>query len=74
MTEQHEWAEWDDLPLILTVSQVAEVLQVHETTVKRWLRDGRLPGLKLGDRGDWRIRREALRRFLQDREGGGEAA
>ena len=37
----------------LTVSQVAEKLQVHENTVLRWLREGVLKGRRYGRL--WRI-------------------
>ena len=40
---------WENLPLTLTVSQTAEVLQCVPETVKRALRSGRLKGCKLGD-------------------------
>src|SRR5215218_2553088 len=49
----------------LTVAEVAERLKVYPGTVKRWLRDGRLVGVSLGDRAGWRIAEADLERFLQ---------
>ncbi len=48
---------------ILTVSQAAEQLQVSERTVYEWLRDGKLPGRKIGK--VWRLSADALDDFLR---------
>jgi excisionase family DNA binding protein len=56
----------------LTVEQVAQRLQVHAETVRRWLRAGRLKGLRLGGtKLGYRISERELTRFLE-REGTGE--
>lgn len=44
----------DDLEL-LTVEEVAELLQVHPDSVRRMMRQGRLPAVKVGWR--WYVRR-----------------
>jgi excisionase family DNA binding protein len=49
---------------LLTVEQVADYLQVHPETVRRWLREGSLVGVSLGGRTRWRVRREDLERFI----------
>jgi excisionase family DNA binding protein len=49
---------------LLTPEQVAEYLQVHVETVRRWLRSGELRGVNLGGRARWRVRREDLQRFV----------
>lgn len=48
---------------ILTVSQAAEHLQVSERTVYEWLRDGKLPGRKIGK--VWRMSADAINDFLR---------
>ena len=48
----------DAQPEFLTVAQAAALLQVSKATVRRWLEDGTLPGLKL--RREWRIHRPRL--------------
>jgi excisionase family DNA binding protein len=58
-----EFARGKDL---LNVAEVAEYLGVEQTTVQRWCREGSLPGMKIGK--EWRIRREALERFLERSE------
>ena len=51
-----------------TVQQVAERLQVHEETIRRWLRDGELVGINLGGKSGWRIREREIEAFLERRE------
>lgn len=36
------------LPPLLTVKEAAEVLRVHEHTIRRLIRQGKIPGTKLG--------------------------
>lgn len=43
---------------LLTVDEVAEFLRTSPNTIYRWLRAGKLPGVKLGK--EWRIRKETL--------------
>jgi excisionase family DNA binding protein len=47
---------------ILTVREVAEFLRVSPDTVRRFLRQGALPGRKIGPR-QWRIRRDDVDAF-----------
>lgn len=51
---------------VLTVEEVAEILKVNIDTVRRLLRQGELPGVKVGRH--WRVEREALRAYLQGRQ------
>jgi excisionase family DNA binding protein len=53
----------------LTVQQVADHLQVSRVTVWRWIRSGRLSGIRVGRVR--RIARSSLQEFL--RQGGGKA-
>ena len=48
--------------LLLTPPQVAGLLQIHERTVTRWLRDHYLRGFKLGK--EWRIAPADLQSFM----------
>jgi excisionase family DNA binding protein len=52
---------------MLTVREVATRLQVHEESVRRWLREGQIRGVPLGGRAGWRIPEEELGRFLEER-------
>ena len=49
-----------------TIREVADGLRVHVETVRRWIRDGRLPATKLGDRSGYRIADADLRRFMDE--------
>ena len=53
---------------MLTVKQIAEHLNVHVNTVRRWLESGQLHGVNLGGSTGWRIRQSELERFLKERE------
>ena len=55
----------------LTVEQVAERLQVHEETVRRWIRGGQLRGNLINRRAGWRVRQSDLERFLAGDRGEG---
>ena len=54
---------------LLTAREAAERLGVEKITIVRWLRSGRLPGIKIGTRGDWRIRASELDAYIEDSEG-----
>jgi excisionase family DNA binding protein len=64
MNQRREW---------LTTGEAAEYLQVHLDTLRRWARTGMIPAAKLGNRGGFRFRREALDRFLEARRSGAPA-
>lgn len=60
---------------MLTVADVAAQLKVPEQAVRRWLRDGRLEGIRLGGtKAGWRIDPEAVERFLEQGRRAGKAA
>ena len=44
-----------------TVEQVAEILDLHPKTIRRFIRDGRLTATKVG--GQWRIKDTDLKKF-----------
>ncbi len=57
---------------LLTVSEVARILRVDETTVRRRIKDGVLDAVllpKSGVRQGYRIKRETLERLLGNQEG-----
>ncbi len=47
---------------LLTTRQVQELLKIDRTTIYRMLKDGRLPGVKVGQQ--WRFHRETVNNFL----------
>ncbi len=50
----------DNLPDLLTVGEVADLLRVSKLTVKRWGKRGKLPAIRINARGDRRYRKEAV--------------
>lgn len=51
---------------IMTVSDIAEYLNIHKVTVWRLLRDKGLPGFKVG--GSWRFRKERIDEWIKEKE------
>lgn len=53
--------QFQNLPMLLKVSEVASFTGTHERTVRRWIRDGRLgavehpSGLRVPRRSLWRF-------------------
>jgi excisionase family DNA binding protein len=54
----------NDKARILTVSELSEYLHIHRTTVYRMLKEGKLPGFRIGS--DWRFSVEAIEQWLRD--------
>ena len=51
---------------MLTASELAELLNVHINTVRRWSNRGVLKAYRVGPRGDRRFRREDVDNFLAE--------
>ncbi len=50
----------DNLPDLMTVAEVADLLRVSKLTIKRWGKRGKLPAIRINARGDRRYRKEAV--------------
>ena len=50
-----------------TVPEVAQLFDVYEGTVRRWIREEELPALSLGKRAGFRISAEDLDAFIEKR-------
>ena len=51
---------------LLTAKEAAALLNVHQETVWRWMRSGKLETIYLGPKSK-RIRKEALEAFVRER-------
>ena len=60
MTDLKKTIKLEDLPDLLTVREVAEILRVSPLTIKRWGKRGKLPAIRINSRGDRRYRKEAV--------------
>ena len=47
----------------LTVDDLSDLLQIHRITIYRLLREGKLPGFRIGS--DWRFSVEEVERWLR---------
>jgi|CeladaMinimDraft_18_1061708.scaffolds.fasta_scaffold04263_2 excisionase family DNA binding protein len=47
---------------LLTVDQLAQLLEMHPRTIRRYIREDRLKAVKVG--GEWRIRKEDAEMFI----------
>ena len=54
-------------PLFLTPQEVSELLQVSVQTVRRWIKEEKLPAYKVGPRM-WRIRQIDLDTWLEQQK------
>lgn len=53
-----------DLPDLLTIKEVADLLRVSPLTIKRWGKKGKLPAIRINSRGDRRYKKEVVTRLL----------
>ena len=51
---------------LLTVRDVAQLLNIHNNTVRRWSDQGMIKAYRINDRGDRRFKREEIVRFLSE--------
>ena len=49
-----------DLPDLMTIREVAELLRISPLTIKRWGKKGKLPAIRINSRGDRRYKKEAV--------------
>ena len=54
-------------PRFLTLSDVADVLNVSSAQAYALVRSGELRAIKVGGRGQWRIESDVLEQYIQDK-------
>ncbi|MBI5376330.1 MAG: helix-turn-helix domain-containing protein [Candidatus Schekmanbacteria bacterium] len=52
---------------ILTIPEVAKLLQINMHTAYRYAKEGKIPAVRIG--GSWRVREEILEQWLKERSG-----
>jgi len=55
-----------EMDKMLTVSDVARLLNVHINTIRRWSNQGILKAYRIGSRGDRRFQQEDITNFLSE--------
>jgi len=58
-----------DIGPMLTTSEVAQILNVHINTVRRWSNQGALRAYRIGSRGDRRFKKEDVVSFFENMPG-----
>jgi excisionase family DNA binding protein len=53
---------------ILTVKEVCKLLQVHQSTVYKLIKEGRIPAFRIGS--DWRFLKDRLVRWMVEQAKG----
>lgn len=51
----------------LTLDEVAELLRIDDATALALVERAELPALRVGDDGPWRVERDVLEQFIDDR-------
>ena len=74
-TVHGENAAIGNMPILglLTVSQVAQMVNLHPNTIRRWETSGVLKGYRVGKRGDRRFAKEEVEQFLRGKKEVSEA-
>ena len=59
---------WEDLPQVISVNELMQLMRICETTALKYLKEGKIPAAKAGK--TWMIDKDAVKEFLK----GGNAA
>ena len=60
-------AKVNEMPDLLTLEQVSELLQVHPNTLRNWDKDGTLKAIRIGARKLYRYKKEEVIKFLEQK-------
>lgn len=58
-----------ELPDLLTLEQVSELLKVHQNTLRNWDKEGILRAVRIGTRKLYRYKKEDIMKFIDGGEG-----
>jgi excisionase family DNA binding protein len=53
---------------ILTMKNLCDLLQIHQSTAYRLIKKGKIPSFRIGS--DWRFRRDQIERWMAERTTG----
>ena len=57
---------------VLTMNEICDLLQVDQSTVYKLVRQGSIPGFRVGS--DWRFRRDVIERWMVELSMDGQQA
>jgi excisionase family DNA binding protein len=55
-----------DIEELLTTEEAIKILKIHPKTIRLWLREGKIKGVKIGK--EWRIAKSSLLEFIQQKD------
>ncbi|MBR5826633.1 MAG: helix-turn-helix domain-containing protein [Clostridia bacterium] len=55
--------DWNQLPPVLTVQEVAMLMQTNEQVIRKYAREKLIPAVKFGK--SWRFEKNALREYME---------
>lgn len=61
-TYTRRYMSWDEAPAVLTVEDASILLGVKQDTLRNYLRDGTVPGIKIGT--SWKIDKAQLQKMF----------
>jgi len=64
MSYDNKKVSLQDLPDLMTIREVAQLLRVSPLTIKRWGKKGKLPAIRINSRGDRRYKKDVITRLL----------
>jgi len=57
--------EKESLNKLLTLNEVAHLLRIHPSTIRRWEKDGHLKSYRLGPKGSIRFKAADITKFIE---------
>jgi len=55
------------MPRFLTLTDIAEILQISSSQAYALVRSGELPAIQIGGRGQWRVEEAKLDEYIQEK-------
>jgi excisionase family DNA binding protein len=55
------------MPRFLTLTDIAEILQISSSQAYALVRSGELPAIQIGGRGQWRVEQSMLDEYIQEK-------
>ncbi len=54
---------------LLSTAEAGEYFGVSKQTIRKWIKDGIIVGIRVGDQGRWKIRRSEVERLVREKYG-----
>ena len=56
---------FEELPELLTIKEVTQLLNVHANTLRNWEREGLIQVVRIGPRRDRRYEKQLIKKIMQ---------